>query len=159
MGLLDSVIGRCFRDEQGGRVVVFTWDRRGRGYRVESATEEAKIRSFLKMHFFAYLSITLLGYLLASAWSIELVDALGRPAHHVIRTVCIFVGIYSLVVFVPTFMLWRSYKKARLSFALPENEVVVKRNPPSQQRMIASLALVAIGVLVMVGIILMVRAK
>src|SRR6202045_4255504 len=70
MGLVDSIVGKGFRDEKAGRVVVFAGDRRNRGYVVKSAAEELKIRSFLKMFYFAHLSILLLGGLLANAWSI-----------------------------------------------------------------------------------------
>lgn len=66
MALLDSIVGASFRDEKAGRVVVFSGDRRTHGYVVRSASEELKIKSFLKMFYFAHFSILLLGYLLAS---------------------------------------------------------------------------------------------
>jgi hypothetical protein len=116
MGFLDSVVGQCVRDEEAGRVAVFTGDRRNRGYFVRSVDEELKIRSFLKMFFSAQVSILLLGYFLATEWSREPAYALGRPAAHLFRDSCIFLGIYALVVGLPYFLLWRSYQKARLSF-------------------------------------------
>jgi hypothetical protein len=57
MGFLDAVVGQCFRDEEAGRVAVFTGDRRNRGYLVKSVDEELKIRSFLKIFFSAQVSI------------------------------------------------------------------------------------------------------
>jgi hypothetical protein len=42
MALLDSIVGACFRDEKAGRVVVFSGDRRTRGYVVRSESEELK---------------------------------------------------------------------------------------------------------------------
>jgi hypothetical protein len=42
MGLLDSIVSNAFRDEKAGRVVVFSGDRRSRGYIVRSAAEEPK---------------------------------------------------------------------------------------------------------------------
>jgi hypothetical protein len=51
MGLLDSIVGQCFRDEKAGRVVVFTGDRRNRGYLVKSTDQELKIKAFLKVSF------------------------------------------------------------------------------------------------------------
>jgi hypothetical protein len=159
MGFLDSVLAPCFRNEQAGRVVVFTWDRRGRGYLVESPAEEQKIRSFLKMHFFAYLSIMLLGYLLASSWSSDLVYMLGRPAHHMARTGITFLGIYLVVVGLPTLLLWKSYKNAMLSFVSPENEVVVSKAVPSKKLIWAGVAIAAMGVLIMVAVFLLVRAR
>ena len=68
MGLLDFLVSRHFRDEEGGRVVVFQGDRRNRGYVVTSDAEESKIRSFLKMFHVADLAITILGGQLAIAW-------------------------------------------------------------------------------------------
>ena len=69
MGLLDSIVGKSFRDEKVGRVVVFTGDRRNRGYVLKSESEELRIRSFLKMFYFAHFSILLLGIQVANAWS------------------------------------------------------------------------------------------
>jgi len=54
MGLLDSIVSNAFRDEKAGRVVVFSGDRWSRGYIVRSAAEELKIKSFLKMFYFAH---------------------------------------------------------------------------------------------------------
>jgi hypothetical protein len=127
MALLDSIVGKSFRDEKAGRVVVFTGDRRNRGYVVKSESEELKIRSFLKMFYFAHFSILLLGMLVANAWSTFIIHihAFGRPDAHVLRTVGIFLTIYTLLVGVPYFLLWRSYKKARLNFVSAQDEVLV----------------------------------
>jgi hypothetical protein len=127
MALLDSIVGKSFRDEKAGRVVVFTGDRRNRGYVVKSESEELKIRSFLKMFYFAHFSILLLGMLVANAWSTFVIHihAFGRPDAHVLRTVGIFLTIYTLLVGVPYFLLWRSYKKARLNFVSAQDEVLV----------------------------------
>jgi hypothetical protein len=76
MAFLDSIVGACFRDEEAGRVVVFSGDRPTRGYVVRSESEELKIRSFLKMFYFAHFSILLLGYSLASEWSRGIYHAL-----------------------------------------------------------------------------------
>jgi hypothetical protein len=160
MGLLDSIVGRAFRDEKAGRVVVFSGDRRNRGYAVKSESDEQKIRSFLKMFYFAHFSIFLLGMLLANAWSTFLTDihALGRPAAHLVRSVGIYLGIYSLVVLVPYFLLWRSYKKARLSFVSAQDEVLVSGNGEGRHPWIALAGLTA---LLLAGLMLfyLVRAK
>jgi hypothetical protein len=160
MGLLDSIVGRAFRDENAGRVVVFTGDRRNRGYVVKSESEELKIRSFLKMFYFAHFYILLLGMLLANAWSIFLIDMhpFGRPAAHLLRSGGIFLGIYSLVVGAPYFLLWRSYKKERLSFVSPQDEVLVSDQSAGRQPWIA---LAGLTVLLLAGLMLfcLVRAK
>jgi hypothetical protein len=125
MALLDSIVGARFRDEKAGRVVVFSGDRRTRGYVVRSESEELKIKSFLKMFYFAHFSILLLGYFLASEWSRGIYRALGRPEEHFFRAMCISLGVYLAVVAVPYFLLWRSYKKALVSFVSLEDEVLV----------------------------------
>jgi hypothetical protein len=159
MGLLDSVVGQCFRDEKNGRVVVYTGDRSTRGYLVKSEAEELRIRSFLKMFCCAQFAILLLGYFLASEWSRELAYALGRPAAHLFRSACISAGIYLLVVGLPYFLLWKSYNKARLSFVSAQDEVQVSRRRPGQRQIFVGVALAALAVLIMFGIILLIRSK
>jgi hypothetical protein len=127
MALLESIVGACFRDEKAGRVVVFPGDRRTRGYVVRSKSEELRIRSFLKIFYFAHFSILILGYSLASEWSRAIYHALGRPEAHLFRAICVSLAVYLLVAGLPYFLLWRFYKKAFVSFVSPEDEVLVSR--------------------------------
>jgi hypothetical protein len=160
MGLIDYVVRANFRDEKAGRVVVFPGDRRGRGYVVKSEAEEARIRSFLKMFFFAQFSILLLGNFLANGWAHDLNYALGRPILHLYRAMGIAAGIYLLVVGVPYFLLWRSYKKAFLSFASAQDEVPVSGSPAVQKtRIFIAVAAMAFCVLIAAAVFLLVRAK
>jgi hypothetical protein len=153
MGLVDSIVGKSFRDEKAGRVVVFEGDRRNRGYVVKSGAEELKIRSFLKMFYFAHLSILLLGGLLANAWSMFIVGLQHRPAAHSLRIGGIYLGISFLVVALPYFSLWRSYKKALLNFVSAEDEVLVSGGSGDRKSWIVSLWLVAFGALILLGAI------
>jgi hypothetical protein len=147
MALLDSIVSANFRSEKVGRVVIFPGDRRHRGYVVKSQAEEQKIRSFLKMFYCAHASILILGFQLASGWSHDLVYALGRPALHLYRTMGVFAGIYSVVAGLPYFLLWRSYKKAFVSFVSAQDEVLVSGKPARRR------AWVAIGVgLIVLGL-------
>jgi hypothetical protein len=147
MALLDSIVGKSFRDEKTGRVVVFPGDRRNRGYVVRSESQELKIRSFLKMFYCAHFSILLLGYFLGFEWSREIYRALGRPEAHMFRAMCITLAVYFLVAGVPYFLLWRSYKKAFLSFVSAQDEVLVSGKPIRRR------AWVAIGVgLIVLGL-------
>jgi biotin transporter BioY len=134
MALLDSIVGACFRDEKAGRVVVFSGDRRTRGYIVRSESEELKIRSFLKMFYFAHFSILLLGYFLGFEWSRQIYRALGSPEAHMFRAMCISAGVCLLVTGVPYFLLWSAYKKSFLSFVSPEDEVAVSGRSAGRQR-------------------------
>ena len=151
MAFLDSVVGASFRHEEAGRVVVFSGDRRTRGYIVRSEADELKIKSFLKMFYFAHFSILIMGYLLGFEWSRQIYRALGRPEAHMFRAVCITSGVYLLVAGVPYFLLWRSYKKAFLSFVSPEDEVLVSGRRAGGQRIFvfiaAGLILLGLGVL------------
>ncbi len=154
MALLDSIISANFRSENAGRVVVFPGDRRHRGYIVKSQAEELKIRSFLKMFYYAHVSIILLGGLLASEWSADLRHVLDRQAAHVLRTEFIFAWIYLFVVGVPYFLVWRSYKKAFLSFALPEDEVLVSGRSAGRQQILIVAGLIVLGAIAL-GILLL----
>src|SRR6202140_5932835 len=138
MALLDSIVGARFPDEKAGRVVVFFG--RIRGYVVRSESEELKIRSFLKMFYFAHFFILLLGYFLASEWSRGIYHALGRPEAHLFRAMCISLGVYLAVVAVPYFLLWGSYKKALVSFVSLGDEVLVSGRRVGRQQMFIFIA-------------------
>lgn len=157
MGFLDSIVGRSFRNEKAGRVVVFSGDR---GYLVKSGAEELKIRSFLKMFFAAQIAVLVFGMLVANAWSSFIINLheMGRPAAHLIRSELIALGIYCLVVVIPYFLLWRSYKKALQSFVSGQDQVVVttKGQRGTVWMLIAGFAALA---LVALGLFFLVRAK
>jgi putative Mn2+ efflux pump MntP len=162
MGVLDAIVGGAFRDEPAGRVVVFSGDRRNRGYVVRSEAEELKIKSFLKMFYFAHFYILMLGLMLANAWStfVTHLEGMGRPAGHMLRNMSIAIGVYCLVVGLPNVLLWRSYKKALPSFVSSQDEVVVSDQSKRQQQwklvlVILGLALLAMGV----GLAFLVRVK
>src|SRR6202166_1228008 len=151
--LLDSIVGARFRDEKAGRVVVSSGDRRTRGYVVRSESEELKIKSFLKMFYFAHFSILLLGYFLASEWSRGIYHALGRPEAHLFRAMCISLGVYLVVVAVPYFLLWRSYKQALMSFVSLGDEVLVSGRRASRKQMFIFIAagLILLGLAVLLA--------
>jgi hypothetical protein len=160
MGLINYLVGAQFRDENAGRVIVFPGDRRGRGYVVRSEAEESRIQSFLKMFYFAHLSILMLGNFLAMEWSTSLNHELGRPAAHFLRAMSIAVGIYCIVVGVPYWLLWRSYKKAFVSFASAQDEILVSGNAPGQQtRIFIAAAVIALAALIAVALFVLVRPK
>jgi len=160
MGLIGFMVSANFRDEKAGRVIVFPGDRRGRGYVVKSEAEESRIRSFLKMFYFAHLSILMLGNFLAMEWSTGLNHELGRPAAHFYRAMGIGVGIYFVVVGVPYLLLWRSYKKAFVSFTAAQDEVLVSGKSPGQKTQIyVGAGVGAFAILLAIGVFLLVRAK
>ena len=124
MGLIDAIVDSSFRETQSGRVVVFSGDRRQRGYLVRSVAEERKIRSFLKMFYFAHLYILVFGLLLSQGCASWLAyESFGRPAHHLVGSLAFFFVIYLLMVGVPYALLWRAYKRGLASFAAPADEV------------------------------------
>jgi hypothetical protein len=124
MGLIDAVMNRSFRQTPAGRVVVFSGDPRKCGYLVKSPAEEEKIRSFLRMFYFAHLYIVVFGVLLSQVLASWLsYRAFDRPAHHLLGSASLFVAIYGLLVGVPYAFLWRAYKRALRSFTAPADEV------------------------------------
>jgi hypothetical protein len=114
MGVLDSIVGRYFRDENAGRVVAFPVDRRIRGYLVRSESEELKIRAFLKMYYCAEWLIQLVSLLLTIGWITQLTYASDNSVAHLLRSGTIFLGIYSPVVALPYFLVWRTLRKVVL---------------------------------------------
>jgi hypothetical protein len=161
MGLLEAKVRRHFRDEKVGRVVVFARGGRDRGYIVNSGPEEAKIISFLKMFYFAEHSILLLGSSLAFAWSIFFTNlqSLGRPESHLVRTVGIYLGIYTLLVGIPDWLLWRSYKTSFSSFVSAEHEVALSRGAVGRQAWIAYAVAALALVILALSCFYLVRAK
>lgn len=109
------------------------------------------------MFYFAHFSILFLGYFLGFEWSRQIYRALGRSEAHMLRAMCISLGVYLLVTGVPYFLLWSSYKKAYVSFVSPENEVLVSGRRAGRQRIFvfiaaAGLILLGLGVLLAIAI-------
>ncbi len=159
MALLDFLVDANFRTEKAGRVVVFSGDRRGRGYVVRSQADELKIRSFLKMFYYAHFSIQFLGFLLASAWAHDIYTGLGRPAEHLYRAMGIAFGVYFLVAGVPYLLLWRSYKKAFVSFISPQDEVLLSGKRPRQQQVLLAVGMIVFTIAILLGVLLLIRTK
>jgi len=162
MGLLDSIVDSAFREGPSGRVVVFGGDRRNRGYVVRSPVEELKIKSFLKMFYFAQFSILVLGAMLANACSTFLVhlEAMGRPVEHLTRNMSVAFAVYCAVVGLPYFLLWRSYKKALPSFVSAQDSVEVSGQQASLRQRKLILVIFGLALLVLAaGLLFLVRAK
>jgi hypothetical protein len=97
--------------------VVFSGDSRKQGYRLKTAVEEQKVRSFLKLFHFAQLYLLVFGALLSQICASWLIEAsFDRPARHVLGAIGMFLAVYTLVVGLPYFFLWRTYKHAVASF-------------------------------------------
>jgi hypothetical protein len=161
MSLLDLIVDANFRSENARRIVVFSGVGRNRGYLVKSPTDELRIKSFLKMFYFAHFAILSLGILLSSVWSTSLKHIMGKPEDHLARTMGIFIGIYFLVVGLPYLLLWRSFKKSIFTFVSAQDEVVVSGKNPSQQRLrLVFFGFAVFAVLLMaLGGLLLIRAK
>jgi len=159
MGLLDTIVGRYFRDEKAGRVVAFPVDRRIRAYVVRSESEELKIRAFLKMYYCAEWSLQLVSLLLIVGCITELTDASENSRVHFVSSAAIFLGMYSLTVALPYFLLWRTFKKALLSFVSPQDEVVVSGKRPGQQQVLLAVGIIVFAIVILFGVILLTRAK
>jgi hypothetical protein len=161
MGLLDAAVDKAFCEENARRVVVFRGGSRNRGYVVKSESEEAKIRSFLKMFYFAEYAIALFGSSLAFAWSTFFanLESLGKPEEHLFRTGYIYFGINALLVGIPSWLLWRSYKKSCLSFVAGGEEVVVSGKNPARRSWAGYIVLAIAFVFLAAVLFYLVRAK
>ena len=71
-----------------------------------------------------------------------------QAAAHLLRTEGIYLGISLLVVGLPYFLLWRSYKKALLNFVSVQDEVLVSGKSGDKSRIIR-LWLVGFGALLL----------
>ena len=158
MGLIDAIVNRAFRETRAGRIVVFSGDPRKRGYLVRSLAEEQKIRSFLKMFYFAHLYILVFGVMLSQVCALWLArGSFDRPAHHLLGGVSIFVAIYCLVVGLPYALLWRAYKRALTSFVAPTDEVsLTGTQAPGRQWILLAVAAFALLILAVI-LVLVVR--
>ncbi len=161
MSFLDLIVDANFRSENAGRVVVFSGVSRNRGYLVKSPADELRIKSFLKMFYFAHFAMLWLGILLSVAWSTSLNHILGKPEDHLARTMVIFIGIYCLVAGLPYWLLWRSFKKSIFTFVSAQDEVVVSGTSPSQRRwrLVAICITAFAAVLMALGGLVLIRAK
>jgi hypothetical protein len=161
MSLLDLIVDANFRSEDVGRVVVFSGVGRNKGYLVKSPDNELRIKSFLKMFYFAHFAILWLGILLSLAWSNGLNHILRKPEDHFARTMAVFIGIYCLVTGLPYWLLWRSFKKSIFTFVSAQDEVMVSGTSPSQRRwrLVALCIAVFAAVLMALGGLLLIRAK
>jgi hypothetical protein len=160
MGLIDYAVERSFRNEKAGRVVVLSGVGKGRGYLIRSTSEEQRIRAFLRMYFFAQFSIQMLGTLLVCGWIGTLGGATDRPSleRELVRG-GIFLAAYVLVVGLPFGFLWRSYKKAVVSFVSPQDEVAVARRPLDRTQWLALAALAVLMAVLAMAILLLVRPR
>ena len=161
MGFIDAVVGRAFRNDKAGRVVVFSGDRRNRGYLVRSPADELKIKSFLKMFYFAHFLVVVLGSLVAYSMATFIInlDEMGRPYQHLLRSVAIYLAIYAAVEGVPYFFLWQSYKKGFPTFVSARDQIELTSRPGDQGRVFIALGLMTIAVGAMVAILWLVRSK
>lgn len=160
MGFIDFIVNRSFRDEQEGRVVVFNGVTRGRGYLVRSASEEQRIRAFLKMYLFAELAIQTLGTLLVAAWLSSFLGASGRPTlERELTRGGFFLAAYALVVGLPFFFLWRAYRQAVLSFVSPADAVALTPRPMDRAQRIALGAIIVLAAAVALVIVTLVHAR
>jgi hypothetical protein len=161
MSLLDLIVDANFRSQDASRVVVFSGVGRNKGYLVRSPSDELRIKSFLKMFYFAHFAILSLGILLSSVWSTGLNHILGRPEDHLARTMGIFIGIFCFVVGLPYLLLWRSFKKSIFTFVSAQDEVEVSGTSPSQRRwrLVAICIAVFAALIMALGVLLLIRAK
>src|SRR6202051_5201676 len=161
MPFLYLIVDSNFRIEDAGLVVFFSGINRNRGYLVKSPADELRIKSFLKMFYFAHFAILWLGILLSSAWSSFFNHILRRPEDHFARSMAVFIGLYFLVAGLPYWLLWRSFKKSIFTFVSTQDEVEVSGTSPSQRRWrsVAICIAVSAALIMALGVLLFIRAR
>jgi hypothetical protein len=134
---------------------VFSGESRKRGYAVKSVAEEMRIKSFLKMFYFAHLYIAVFGVMLSQGCALWFAyGSFDRPAHHLLGSVSIFLGFYLLMVGAPYALLWRAYKRALTSFTAPADEVLLMEIEASRRRWILP-AVVGFALLIFAAILVL----
>jgi hypothetical protein len=104
-------------------------------------------------------SIQLVSLLLTIGWITQLTYASDNSVPHLLRSGIIFLGVYSLIVAVPYFLVWRTYKKGLLSFVSAEDEVAVSGKPPSQRQVLLSAGLIVFAIVILLVLALLIRTK
>jgi len=152
MGLLEAIVNRSFRETASGRAVVFPGDSQKQGYLVRTAAEEQKVRSFLKLFFFAHLYLLVFGVLLSNICASWLVEKLfDRPARHMLAVMAISLAVYAAIFGVPYFFLWRTYKRALTGFT-DTADAVSLTGASAPQRSWVLLAVIGFALLVLAAI-------
>jgi hypothetical protein len=165
MSFLDSIVSANFRSEKPGRIVISPGTLRNRGYVVRSEAEELKIRSFLKMFYFAYFTILFLGNLLSIHLAVAVYNASLDSYAHLLRALVLCVGIYSVFLGLPLLLLMRSYRKSFLDFVSDQDEVslsheaLVSRKKARRRLMILLAAALIVLAASVVGIAFLARAR
>src|SRR5260370_7557576 len=83
------------------------------------------------MYYCAQWSIQLGSLLLTISWITQQTHASDNSVEHLLRSGLIFLGIYSLVVAAPYFLVLKTPKKGMLCFFFAESEGLVSVTPPS----------------------------
>jgi hypothetical protein len=160
MGFIDFTVNRFFRDESQGRVFLFDGGVRGQGYLVRSASDEHRIRAFLRMYVSAWFAIQILGSLLVTAWLSSFLGAIGTPTlERELTRAGFFLALYAVVVGLPFLFLFRAYRQAVADFVSPADVVTLSRRPLDRARYVglAVLALL-LTALAVVATVMHVRA-
>jgi hypothetical protein len=152
MGFVDSLAGQAFRSGDNGRVVVFPAGG-ARAYRVGSEAEERRIRSFLRMYFYALLAIQVLGTLAAYGWW-DILGGLGHgaSARDLLRIGILMLVAYGLCVALPLILLSRSLRRDLTSFVSESDAVPVPPAAPSAARRML-LAMLVFGLVLVLGVV------
>jgi membrane associated rhomboid family serine protease len=82
-----------------------------------------------------------------------------HSAAHIIKSGAIFACVYALLVGVPYWLVWRSFKKELLNFVSTQDEVVISSRRPTRQQTLPIIAIIATALMILAGLFLLVRTK
>jgi len=157
MGLLDSIVDRHFAKGPDGQVILRHPAASKRSYLIGSKADESKLRAFFKVFYFGHLSITVLGFLLAGAWSQAINYEWGRPSAHMLRTMVVTACTFALVYGLPELLLWRILRAGLSSFT--EGLEETRAPAPPVRVWPAAIALGALAILLAIAVLFLIQAR
>jgi hypothetical protein len=162
--LVDYAVAFHFKKDPGGRLVFLPLISKGRGYFVDSKSDEAKLRAFLKMYRSANLLLTLLCYLVILApTSLGYNLYAGAIPMRTKLMTAVGTGLFWVLCYsASAWMLWSLYKKTIGSFtdqlAVAGPGVVGQVSETSSGRRRLAL-LIVFAATIIIGVALLVAAQ
>jgi len=157
MSFLDSVVNRHFVNGPDSQLILRRPVGSKRSYLIRSKPDERRIKSFLKMFYIGHISITFLGYFLASAWSWDINHSWGLSSDHIPRTIIVTACVFAIVYGVPEFLLWKTFRSGMSSFT-----ETLEESGSALPKVIwwpSAVALGALTILIAVAVLILLRPR
>jgi hypothetical protein len=148
---MDYHVERQFRKDRSGRLVFLPFGPKGKGYFVDSKSDEEKIRSFVKMFRSASALLSLLVFPTVYAPGLILNIYARMPLRNKLMTFAEFASLFLLLLIAVAWTLWAVYKEtvpgltSSLSEVGPDlkNQLKEVSSPPQYLQLLGLLCLLA----------------